>query len=182
MKSLTAVRKKSPNYPVEFKIKMVELSHRPEISVAQLAREHGINDNLLFKWRQYWREGKLRPPSTTENNVPELLPITLDAEDVVPTTSPRSQPVATATPESLNISCEVTFRHGSLRLNGAISENILNLLIRSSNVDPITIRDKDLAGRWHHRYEKRLQRPGGKGADDAERRSDVRSRFYLPWA
>ncbi|HGB4252971.1 TPA: transposase [Salmonella enterica subsp. enterica serovar Virchow] len=47
MKSLTAVRKKSPNYPVEFKIKMVELSHRPEISVAQLAREHGINDNLL---------------------------------------------------------------------------------------------------------------------------------------
>ncbi|MCV5223283.1 hypothetical protein, partial [Klebsiella pneumoniae] len=76
------------------------------------------------------REGKLRPPSTTENNVPELLPITLDAEDVVPTTSPRSQPVAAATPESLNISCEVTFRHGSLRLNGAISENILNLLIR----------------------------------------------------
>ena len=123
MKSLTAVRKKSPNYPVEFKIKMVELSHRPEISVAQLAREHGINDNLLFKWRQYWREGKLRPPSTTENNVP-------DAEDVVPATSPRSQPVAAAAPESLNISCEVTFRHGSLRLNGAISENILNLLIR----------------------------------------------------
>ncbi|HIG6892434.1 transposase, partial [Klebsiella pneumoniae] len=96
MKSLTAVRKKSPNYPVVFKIKMVELSHRPEISVAQLAREHGINDNLLFKWRQYWREGKLRPPSTTENNVPELLPITLDAEDVVPATSPRSQPVAAA--------------------------------------------------------------------------------------
>ncbi|MGS3097462.1 hypothetical protein AB2911_25290, partial [Escherichia coli] len=31
---------------------------------------------------------------------------------------------------ALNISCEVTFRHGSLRLNGAISENILNLLIR----------------------------------------------------
>ncbi len=93
MKSLTTVRKKSPNYPVEFKIKMVELSHRPDISVAQLAREHGINDNLLFKWRQYWREGKLRPPSTTENSVPELLPITLDAEDLVPTTSSRSQPV-----------------------------------------------------------------------------------------
>lgn len=51
-------------------------------------------------------------------------------EDVVPATSPRSQPVAAVAPESLNISCEVTFRHGSLRLNGAISENILNLLIR----------------------------------------------------
>ncbi|HBR1414597.1 TPA: transposase [Klebsiella pneumoniae] len=126
MKSLTAVRKKSPNYPVVFKIKMVELSHRPEISVAQLAREHGINDNLLFKWCQYWREGKLRSPSTRENSVPELLPITLDA----PATSLRSQPVAAPTPESLIISCEVTFRHGSLCLNGAISENVLNLLIR----------------------------------------------------
>lgn len=62
MKSLTAVRKQSTNYPVEFIIKIVELSHRPETSVAQLAREHGINDNLLFKWPQYWREGKLRPP------------------------------------------------------------------------------------------------------------------------
>ncbi|MDW5625673.1 hypothetical protein [Klebsiella pneumoniae] len=28
MKSLTAVRKKSPNYPVEFKIKMVERKRR----------------------------------------------------------------------------------------------------------------------------------------------------------
>ncbi|ENL6920944.1 transposase [Klebsiella aerogenes] len=65
MKSLTAVRKKSPYYPVEFKTKMVELSHQPEISVAQLAREHGINDNLLFKWRQYWREGKLILPSNS---------------------------------------------------------------------------------------------------------------------
>ncbi len=99
MKSLTAVRKKSPNYPVEFKIKMVELSHRPEISVAQLAREHGINYNLLFKWRQYWREGKLRSPSTTDNSMPELLPITLDAEDV-PADSSRSQSVAAAVPES----------------------------------------------------------------------------------
>lgn len=39
MKSLTSVRKKHPNYPIEFKIKLVELSHRSGISVAQLARE-----------------------------------------------------------------------------------------------------------------------------------------------
>ncbi|MFJ5984053.1 IS66 family insertion sequence element accessory protein TnpB [Enterobacter cancerogenus] len=60
--------------------------------------------------------------------MPELLPITLDAEDV-PATSTQSQSVEAA-PESLNISCEVTFRHGSLRLNGAISETILTLLIQ----------------------------------------------------
>lgn len=124
MKSLTAVRKKSSDYPVEFKITMVNPSHRPEISVAQLAREHRINDNLPFKWCQYWREGKLCPPLTAENSMPELLPITLDAEDVSPDCS-RSQSVAAATPESLNISCEVAFRHRTLRLNDTVSENLL---------------------------------------------------------
>lgn len=64
-----------------------------------------------------------------ENSMPELLPITLDAEDV-PAGSSWSQSVAAAAPESLNISCEVTLRHGMLRLNGAVSENLLNLLIQ----------------------------------------------------
>ncbi|ECC1660417.1 IS66 family insertion sequence element accessory protein TnpB [Salmonella enterica subsp. salamae] len=32
--------------------------------------------------------------------------------------------------EVLNITCEVTFRHGTLRLNGAVGENLLTLLIQ----------------------------------------------------
>ncbi|EBY1954746.1 IS66 family insertion sequence hypothetical protein [Salmonella enterica subsp. enterica serovar Sandiego] len=32
--------------------------------------------------------------------------------------------------ENLHINCEITFRHGTLRLNGAVSENILALLIQ----------------------------------------------------
>ena len=35
---------------------------------------------------------------------------------------PGHKPVAAAAPESLNISCEVTFRARITRLNGAISE------------------------------------------------------------
>ncbi|SUY92919.1 IS2 repressor TnpA [Buttiauxella agrestis] len=87
MNSLTSVRKKHPNYPVEFKIKMVELSYKPGVSVAQLAREQGINDNLLFKWRQYWREGKLRAPQHSDTNMPVLIPVTLNAD-----TAPVVQP------------------------------------------------------------------------------------------
>ncbi|HGW5234044.1 TPA: IS66 family insertion sequence element accessory protein TnpB, partial [Escherichia coli] len=72
------------------------------------------------KWRQQWREGKLLLPSSES---PQLLPVTLDAA--------AEQPESLAEdPKTLSISCEVTFRHGSLRLNGTISENILNLLIR----------------------------------------------------
>ncbi|PHI30968.1 transposase [Budvicia aquatica] len=59
---------------------MVELSLKQDVSVAELAREHGINDNLLFKWRQYWREGMRRSSQQSDTNMPALLPVTLDAE------------------------------------------------------------------------------------------------------
>ncbi|EFN3800457.1 IS66 family insertion sequence element accessory protein TnpB, partial [Escherichia coli] len=32
--------------------------------------------------------------------------------------------------ETLSISCEVTFRHGTLRFNGNVSEKLLTLLIQ----------------------------------------------------
>lgn len=69
---------------------------------------------------QQWREGKLLLPSS-EN--PQLLPVTLDAADVQP------EP-PTESPEALSISCEITFRHGTLRLNGTVSEKFLALLIQ----------------------------------------------------
>ncbi|WP_428327594.1 hypothetical protein [Pantoea ananatis] len=80
-----------------------------------MALENGINANLLFKWRQQWREGKLLLPSSES---PQLLPVTLDATAVQP------EPLA-ENPEALSISCEVTFR-----LNGTVSGSLLTLLIQ----------------------------------------------------
>ncbi len=58
---------------------------------------------------------------------PQLLPVTLDATSV--------QPELTAEgPEALSISCEVTFRHGTLRLNGTVSEKLLTLLDTGTEV------------------------------------------------
>lgn len=42
------------NYPNEFKLRMVELASRPGACVAQIARENGINDNVIFKWLRLW--------------------------------------------------------------------------------------------------------------------------------
>ena len=120
-KNMTPGRRKGcPNYSPEFKQQLVAASCKPGISISKLALENGINANLLFKWRQQWREGKLLLPSA-EN--PQLLPVTLDAAAVQP------EPPAEA-PEALCISCEVTFRHGTLRLNGTVSEKLLTLLIQ----------------------------------------------------
>ncbi|EFA3385346.1 TPA: IS66-like element accessory protein TnpA, partial [Escherichia coli] len=41
-------RPRRPNFPYEFKIALVEQSLQPGACVAQIARENGINDNLLF--------------------------------------------------------------------------------------------------------------------------------------
>ncbi|HCN0914615.1 TPA: transposase [Escherichia coli] len=99
---------------------LVAASCEPGISISKLALENGINANLLFKWRQQWREGKLLLPSSES---PQLLPVTLDAA--------AEQPESLAEdPETLSISCEVTFRHGTLRFNGNVSEKLLTLLIQ----------------------------------------------------
>ncbi|WP_447308697.1 transposase, partial [Escherichia coli] len=58
------------------KQQLVAASCEPGISISKLALENGINANLLFKWRQQWREGKLLLPSSES---PQLLPVTLDA-------------------------------------------------------------------------------------------------------
>lgn len=59
-KNVTSGRRKGyPNYPPEFKQQLVAASCEPGVSISKLALENSINANLLFKWRQQWREGKL---------------------------------------------------------------------------------------------------------------------------
>ncbi|EKF7064402.1 transposase [Escherichia coli] len=119
-KNVTPGRRKGcPNYSPEFKQQLVAASCKPGISISKLALENGINANLLFKWRQQWRDGKLLLLSSES---PQLLPVTLDATTV--------QPESLAEDPGLSISCEVTFRHGTLRLNGTVSETFLALLIQ----------------------------------------------------
>ncbi|WP_137413602.1 transposase [Escherichia coli] len=77
-------------YSNEFKLRMVELASQPRACVAQIARENGVNDNVIFKWLRLWQnEGHVsrRLPVTTcsckvefrhgnmtlENPSPELL-------------------------------------------------------------------------------------------------------------
>ncbi|MXD66955.1 IS66-like element accessory protein TnpA, partial [Escherichia coli] len=45
----------------EFKWRLVQQTLLPGACVAQIARENGINDNLLFNWRHQYRKGGLLP-------------------------------------------------------------------------------------------------------------------------
>jgi transposase len=58
-------------------------------SVAEIARDHGLNANQLFKWRRAWERGELSGDSSV------LLPVQLSspveaAEVVVPDQAPES--------------------------------------------------------------------------------------------
>lgn len=119
------------NYPPEFKQRLVAESCKPGVSISRLALNNGINANLLFKWRQLWRQGKLQLPSGVVTNEPLLIPVTLESETTpVPAATIQSLAPSAGAETLLNASCEVAFRHGTLRLNGAISENLLATLIR----------------------------------------------------
>ncbi|EOR6020708.1 transposase [Escherichia coli] len=79
----------------EFKLQMVKLASQPGASVARIAREHDINDNLLFKWLRLWQnEGRIsrRLPVTTSSCAGvELLPVEITPDE-------QKEPMAALTP------------------------------------------------------------------------------------
>jgi len=70
----TSSRKGRPNYPTEFKLQLAQRACEPGVSVSRLAREHGINANMLFKWRRHYRAGLLGEASSAQ---PALLPVAI---------------------------------------------------------------------------------------------------------
>ncbi len=127
MPELPRVRKRPrrPNFPYEFKIALVEQSLQPGACVAQIARENGINDNLLFNWRHQYRKGGLLPSG---KNMPALLPVALTPE-------PDNKIPAPVQVEQINtptdsLCCELVLPAGTLRLKGKLTPALLQTLIR----------------------------------------------------
>ncbi|MBA8867030.1 transposase [Pantoea agglomerans] len=112
------VKKRRPDWPLEFKIRMAELSLQPDACVAQLAREHGVNDNLVFNWRNLHRQGLL-DPATRAGMIPvmvEPFPVPVRQSSGVP----DSPPV---------ISCKLTLPGGTLSLTGPVTPDLLRALV-----------------------------------------------------
>lgn len=133
-KSLKASRngaKRRPNFPAEFKRKLVEESFVPGASVALIARRNDINANLLFKWRrQHFKDANseaLSPRnavSVADAEFSTLLPVSVVDE------APQQVPAATDVGASGEDICEVEFDHARLRIRGEVSPATLRLLIR----------------------------------------------------
>jgi len=46
-----------PNYTSEYRWQVAVAACEPGISVAKLAQAHGLNPNMVFKWRRQLRAG-----------------------------------------------------------------------------------------------------------------------------
>lgn len=113
-------------YSPEFKLKLVQHALQPGTSVADIARRHSVNDNLLFKWiRLFQREGQVTRRQSKSGHTPSaptLLPVHIIENTATPTASQRP---------SLDhpCSCEVTFAQGRLTLTSPSTE-LLTVLVR----------------------------------------------------
>lgn len=84
-------RRARASYTMEFKLQLVEKSVQSGACVAQLAREHGINDNLLFTWRQRYRHLFSDDAQCTSLEPAAIVPIVVSDMPL----SPRNDPLAT---------------------------------------------------------------------------------------
>lgn len=129
MTDLTTRRKRA-SYSMSFKIDLVQQSLQPGASVARLAREHGINDNLLFTWRQRYRHliGSPADDAVGETIAIDdtLVPVVIERQlPVLPTASP-----APATQPKTEQVCEISIGRARLKLSGNLTPAMLATLVR----------------------------------------------------
>jgi transposase len=73
-------RRRSTNYPLEFKRRLAQQACDESVSVAQLAMQHGLNTNMVFRWRRQLRAGLL-------GTAAQFLPMTLASESKGPSSA-----------------------------------------------------------------------------------------------
>ncbi len=122
------------NYSNEFKLRMVELASQPGACVAQIARENGVNDNVIFKWLRLWQnEGRVSrrlPVTTSSDTGVELLPVEITPDEQKEPVAAIAPSLSTSTQTRVSASsCKVEFRHGNMTLENP-SPELLTVLIR----------------------------------------------------
>jgi transposase len=109
----TPARRRSANYPLAFKRQLAQRACDENVSVAQLALEHGLNTNMVFKWRRDLRAGRLDCTAA-------LLPVS-----VVPSQS-REQSKLTA-----DGVIEIRVGAAVVRIEGAPDPGTLGVILQS---------------------------------------------------
>ena len=114
-----ASRKGRPNYPIDFKRQLAALACAPDVSVSKLAAKHGVNANMVFKWRRQYRAGYFGVSGMGPRIPPvNLIPV------LTPTVSERQ-----ATARQSDSVIEVMIDDVTLRLHGGVDPTALGTVL-----------------------------------------------------
>ena len=116
-----STRKGCPNRAVGFKRQLAAAACAPGVSVAKLALEHGVNTNLLFKWRRQYRAGDFGAPDPAHlaaSSSPEL-PVAVNALVNAVTLLPVEAPATVVDAGAASACIEIVFRSATVRICGA---------------------------------------------------------------
>jgi transposase len=123
-------RQKRQRRSIAEKRRIVELAMQPGASIARIAREHGVNANMVHYWRKLYREGRLG-----QNNADSarLLPVTVSEAVASPVLPPaRSLPARTsAVPVSTAGAIYIEFPQIHLRVENGADAALLRLVLET---------------------------------------------------
>ncbi|RRW59351.1 transposase [Pantoea dispersa] len=111
-------------YTPEFKLRLVRMALKTleqNGSVAALAREHNVNDNLLFKWIRLWKnEGRVAKPRGRKAK-PAALPALVPVQIVHPLPAPEPKP-------GISADCVIRLPGGEISLHNPSPEQLSAML------------------------------------------------------
>ncbi|MGF6368291.1 transposase [Paraburkholderia sp. RAU6.4a] len=122
-------RKGRPNYAPEFRREVAMAACEPGISVAKLAQSHGLNPNMVFKWRRQYRAGLLDNRAVSETAV--FVPVAMSPDDSM---AVSSLPVPTAqlplrAQEAATSGIEIELDGARVRVSGKVDPAQLRLVL-----------------------------------------------------
>ena len=124
-------RKGCPNHTVDFKRGLAAAACEPGTSVAKLALKHGVNTNLLFKWRRDFRVGKfgaLDPAHTVTPDSPDF-PVAVTRAATTMTLLPVHAPTAESSAVTRSACIEVVFARATVRIGGTPEMAALRMVL-----------------------------------------------------
>ncbi|RKU02497.1 IS66 family insertion sequence hypothetical protein [Burkholderia sp. Nafp2/4-1b] len=115
-----------PNYPRELRDRLAAAACEPGVSVAKLARENGINANMLFTWRRrYLADQQARSAG--------LIPVVLLSDtptEVIASSSvePQAQGAKSVSPVG---TIEIRIGRAVVKVDGLVDADMLRIVLGS---------------------------------------------------
>jgi transposase len=114
-------------WTAEEKRRIVEETLSSTLSVASLARQHGVNANQIFYWRKLYQAGQLGGDKRIEQpRSVQLLPVSVDSDEPSEAEPEQSE---SATP-GLTMNIEIPGR-ALVSLEGAVDAEIVRAVLES---------------------------------------------------